>query len=207
MQSAGLRSDPYRKAKPTRLYYNLPPHPIGAKVYRKTENTKVVHQPGGGKRLSLALSGFREQKLASINEITSAILKLPPAHIAGLSEICYRPNGNALYPAFSRAQTCQGEFILETRQIILYSARDKAELIHMMLHEVGHYVFYNVIPVNLRYQWTHDVHPQAPFITQYAQTNASEDFAECYATYAQHPNKLKRLSKKYNFVQSHVFAH
>jgi hypothetical protein len=177
-------------------------------MYRTTTRTQLFNLDSkltNGK-INLALTGFDRQKLISLDELKKLVTSVPHHHLAGLAEISYQPVEQTLYPGLSRAHLCAAEYIQELRKIVIYKAADKSTLKHIIAHEIGHYVFHRIIDQKLRYSWVNQVSPQAKYVTKYAQTNASEDFAECYAVYLLDENALKAISLKYQFLQTHIFA-
>lgn len=176
-------------------------------MYRTTPRTQTLglqRGPNGGK-INLALTGFNQQNVLSIDELKKVVTGVPHAHLAGLTEISYQPIEQTLYPALSRAHLCAAEYIAETRKIVIYEATNKATLAHILTHEIGHYVFHHIINQKLRYDWTNGISPKSSFVTPYAKTNASEDFAECYAIYLLDEFVLKKIPLKHHFFKTHVF--
>lgn len=57
----------------------------------------------------------------------------------------------------------------------------------------------------MKKKWVTEICRSAPFITLYASTNASEDFAETYASFVLQPEKLKQIPLKYQFMLNEVF--
>ncbi|MBI2263806.1 MAG: hypothetical protein HYU64_01325 [Armatimonadetes bacterium] len=67
---------------------------------------------------------------------------------------------------------------------------------YILLHEAGH-------AVDFKYGISGNGFGQGPFVTNYAQTNRMEDFAESFAHYYTNPGKLQATSPaKYNVVAS-----
>lgn len=178
-------------------------------MYRTMPHTQMLHVAPKSRvgKISLALTGFKSQNIISLDELKQCVTSIPLNHLAGLLEISYQPVAQALYPGLSRAHLCDAEYIQELRKIIIYKAADKTTLKHIIAHEVGHYVFQHIIEQSLRYTWTNQISPRANYVTKYAQTNASEDFAECYAIYLWDESTLRNIPLKHQFFQTHIFKH
>lgn len=88
---------------------------------------------------------------------------------------------------------------------MVHDINSKSEGIHIVLHEIGHYVFHTFIDSYKRKEWTCSIFPQSRFITPYASTNSEEDFAECYAEFAKNPESLRKIPSKNAFMLKYVF--
>jgi WXG100 family type VII secretion target len=85
---------------------------------------------------------------------------------------------------------------------------DKGKMKGTIAHEVGHNVYYNVIPEKARNDWDalSNGSKNTEYVSDYARTNVEEDFAETYRAYMLDPGKLKSASKeKYEFMRDRVF--
>jgi hypothetical protein len=90
------------------------------------------------------------------------------------------------------------------------SNRDLAErdARHTLYHEVGHNVYWNVLPAKLRSRWDEINFRGGPegCISEYAKTSKREDFCETYAFYITAPHRLRAVSpEKYQFMLELVF--
>jgi hypothetical protein len=67
------------------------------------------------------------------------------------------------------------------------------------LHETGHYVWYNRLSNSQRKEWER-LHAVGNYVSEYAKTDALEDFAETYASYMMGERSL-RYSRKFGFLR------
>lgn len=84
---------------------------------------------------------------------------------------------------------------------------DRGQMEQTLTHEVGHNVYYN-LPPEARSAWDTLSGSSQPgqFVSDYAQTNAQEDFAETYASYIRDPELLNDVSpQKSAFMRANVF--
>lgn len=179
------------------------------RIVNKTKTSVDYGKQAG--RIKLSVRGFNQQNIVPISKIISAIDKLPSHHIAGLKEICYDPQRQTLNllqksdPLAESPQT-KGMYLQGYRTIAIYDFKDEKQLFTVLFHELGHYVFYTVINTTIKKHWVTQIHKSKPFLNSYAERNASEDFAECYAEYLLNPVNLNRNKKKYNFINNCVFS-
>lgn len=157
------------------------------------------------------LSGFSRQEIVPVDDIVSAIDRLPAFHLEGLREIVYlpeyAPEASALFcPSLPRAEP-KGEFIQRERRIFVYEFDSAAMFFHMLYHEIGHFVFFLVIGSRVKKRWVTEVFPGSACVTRYARVNPWEDFAETYAYYLLHPQVLQtELPEKHAFMRECVFS-
>lgn len=165
------------------------------------------------KDIRLELNNFSAQDIITIDEILSIINALPDAHIAGIKNIRYDPARTTFLPSFFRRlftkapNYVKGVFIQNKREIVIYEFSSKPMCVHILLHEIGHFVFTLVLASHLKKEWVTTIHRKAPYVSDLAKQNANEDFAECYSMYLQQPDKLKMNDKKFTFMREHVFNH
>lgn len=160
-------------------------------------------------RVQLLLSGFGQQDIVSIDAIIDAVKQVPARHLVGLKKINYDPSRlhQMLYYYLNIAPNLRslGEFVQESRKINIYQFRDQQQFFRTLYHEIGHYVYFFIIDSILKKKWATQLHRSEDFVSDYAQKNAAEDFAECYSFYITQREKLSRLKKKYHFFRTDVF--
>ena len=168
--------------------------------------------PNGAPRqgkVNLLVAGFSRQSVVSLNEILQAIETLPAFHLEKLNTIEYAPIwdvGDELEYYESRLSlAASGRYVFEDKSILMHKFINKKLFHRMLFHEVGHFVFYNVIGGDLKKEWVTRLYPEYPYITRYASRNGSEDFAECYASYVLEPGKLMHIIEKFSFMKHQVF--
>lgn len=150
------------------------------------------------------------QNNVSVEYIIRCLEALPAEHLSGLSEIEYDPSREtqSLFTQFGQRVSSgkeQGQFLQRSRSVVLYTFNTVEDFRHLLYHELGHHVYYNVIDSITKKKWVTEIYPGSAFVTDYASKNASEDFAECYAFYVNNPGALRRIQRKYSFMLNHIF--
>lgn len=160
-------------------------------------------------KVNLLVAGFTKQSVVSVEEILQAIEVLPSFHLEKLRTIEYVPIldvYNELEYYESRLNlAASGRYVFEDKSILMHKFINKGLFHRMLFHEIGHFVFYNVIGSDLKKEWVTGLYPEFPYITRYASRNGSEDFAECYASYILEPGKLMQIIEKFSFMKHQVF--
>ncbi len=134
--------------------------------------------------------------------------QLPQFHLEGLREIAYARRSGLYYPSLDQPSSTSGhaEYVQSERRIRFYDIGESALFRHVLFHEIGHHVFFLVIGSCVKKQWVTRIYPHSSCATRYGTTNATEDFAECYALYAQGGVMLKRFPEKYAYMHDQVFS-
>jgi hypothetical protein len=173
----------------------------------KTRTT--ADRSAGLGRLNLRLTGFSRQDVVAVNDIVSAIDLVPAFHLEGLREIVYLPEA-APAPSVHRGFVCsrpRAAFLQEERRVYVYDFDGRDMFFHMLLHEIGHFVFFLIIGSRVKKHWVVDLFPGSSCITPYAESSAAEDFAETYAYYVRDPEALQGThDMKYDFMRDFVFS-
>lgn len=155
--------------------------------------------------MSLIIKGFKKQNIVSIDALTELIKRVPKTHLQGLNTVVYDP-----YRFYQRSYTqprpvnyrVAGEYdSAPIDHIAIYKFRDRKEFSHILYHEIGHHVFKRCLDSVKRKEWVTKVYPNSEHVSEYAKTNASEDFAETYAFYITNPANLASLPDKLKFMQ------
>jgi len=159
-------------------------------------------------RVSVVVRGFAAHPFVSAEQIASAIRWLPAYHVEGLREIVYSPREPLHYPSLGVPSASRGhaEFVQNERTIFVYRTDDVALFWHVLYHEIGHHVFFVVLGSTLKKRWVMDIYPGSECATAYGYTSAAEDFAECYALYAQQTRSLVAMPAKLGFMREGVFS-
>lgn len=155
--------------------------------------------------MPIVIRGFDKQHCITANDVAERIKQLPSAHIKGLRSILFRTARELQTLNIPVNTQCKGAYYPEYRSIMIHDIKNRDEGIHIVLHEIGHYVFHTFIDSYKRKEWTCSVYPKSRFITQYASTSSEEDFAECYAEFAKDRESLKKIPAKYAFMLKYVF--
>jgi hypothetical protein len=165
-----------------------------------------VQKKSSRSRIDLVVRGFSAQAAVSAEEIAAALEWLPGFHLEGLREIVYSPVEPLRYPSLgARAHGC-AEFVQTERAIFIYRTDDPVLFTHVLYHEIGHHVFFLVIDGTARKRWVTQIYPRSRCATHYGTSSAAEDFAECYALYAQHTRSLEDFPRKLQFMRDAVFS-
>ena len=159
-------------------------------------------------RVHLWLAGFDQQRIVSVEDVVSAIRDVPPPHLEGLKGVIYdgeRVSQELIRHPAGWSFTIKGVFFKEQRCVVLYEFPDRARFRRILHHEIGHHVFYHVIDSDRKKRWVTDLHPNSRHVSAIAKRNASEDFAECYATFLEAQEKLVLHPEKLAFLRRDVF--
>ena len=100
----------------------------------------------------------------------------------------------------------KGEFLQKERKIVFFDFDDLALFYQILYHEIGHFVFFLALNSRAKKQWVTEIFPNSQCISHYASKNASEDFAESYASYVRNPQALEQLPAKFAFMRDWVFS-
>ena len=161
-----------------------------------------------------AVTGF-ENSAAMSNEDVQKYLKdtLPADHIRGdrITDIRY-PNQYKGDASGVILGECSTNTVTNVSDINIYNqtpegVNDRASMEYTLTHEVGHNVYYNLAP-DQQQQWEKISRASQPgvYVTNYAQTNSREDYAESYAHYVRDPELLAETSQsKFDFMRDIVF--
>lgn len=158
----------------------------------------------------MSLSGFADQDRIPVADIVRALDRLPSFHLEGLREIVYAPEWIVdlhaePFPPGSPVHI-KGRFIQQQRQIVFYGFDTPDQFFHVLYHEIGHYVFFQVIGSKVKKRWVTGIYPNSFCATAYGTRNASEDFAESYACYVRDPDYLRHFPEKHAFMRDCVFS-
>lgn len=174
-----------------------------------TKSTTGSDYPHGDTPIKLQLNNFAAQTLVGVDDILEQIDRLPAFHLQRLKEIVYDPlrllQKYLVAPLQPIHRDAQGAFIQSHRTIAIHEIRSRHQFFHVLFHELGHHVYFQVIGGQLKKQWVTQIRHNQDCISKYAQTNAAEDFAECYASYLLNPDALKTIPVKFNFLKQRVF--
>jgi hypothetical protein len=159
-------------------------------------------------RVRLALRGFTAQSSVSADAVANAIEWLPGFHLEGLREIVYSTQDALHYPSLAPPSAAAGwaEYVQAERSVFLYRSDDTELFWHVLYHEIGHHVYFLVISSRVKKRWVTAIWPRSECATPYGSTSAAEDFAECYALYAQHTRSLEAFPAKLEFMRDEVFS-
>ena len=150
---------------------------------------------------------FDKQKIIPKAEVVSCIKKLPKAHIAGLQSIIFKPFSElrGLNIELDISENCKGAFYPEFRSIIIFDLVNRQMAKHIILHEIGHYVFHRYLNSYAKKGWTTQIWKRDNATTCYGKTNAVEDFSETYAYFAQGKHAGHIHHAKIRFMRENVF--
>lgn len=181
-------------------------------MQRFTKSLTAADQVAMRGKIRLRITGFYQQRVVAIEDILRTIDVLPGFHLEGLQEIAFEPW--ATPGAFSDTYVPQGlrsrvrgEFVQTQRRIVIYAVDNRELALHVLLHEIGHYVFFLTLNSRVKKRWVTELYPRLPPTTPYGGRNACEDFSEAYALYQTDPGQLQtRVPEKHAFLRDWVFS-
>jgi len=91
-------------------------------------------------------------------------------------------------------------------RIFVYRTDDPELFWHVLYHEIGHHVYFLVLGSASKKRWATAIYPRSQCPTPYGYSGVAEDFAECYALYAQHTRSLEAFPAKLEFMRDEVFS-
>lgn len=156
--------------------------------------------------MTLIIKGFDKQAEVTADEAVLLLKQLPVSHLKGLRYVVFDPTRffqrSYVSPVIPN-RSIKGQYYPEMLDaIILYEIKDKESFQHILLHEIGHYVFQRILSSVQKKDWVTRLYSQSVFVSEYAKTNAQEDFAETYAFYMQKKAFGYALQPKYHFLNS-----
>jgi len=105
-------------------------------------------------RIQLYLSGFRRQSIIDIEDILTAVEQIPAWHLVGLKKLEYDPERKFRekidYGRWIHIARSKGIFDQNNRKILIFQFDQLDHFLHILYHEIGHYVFYFVLTVGNR---------------------------------------------------------
>ncbi len=159
-------------------------------------------------RVNLVVRGFSDSAPVCAGDVVEALERLPDFHLEGLREIVHLPREALRFPSLGLWPPERGhaEYAQAERVIYVYRADDLALFRHVLHHEIGHHVFFLVLGSRAKKNWVTQIYPGSACATQYGYTSPEEDFAECYASYAQGAVQLEDFPRKLEFMRESVFS-
>jgi len=158
--------------------------------------------------MKLLIKGFAKQSIVRPEYVKTQLLRLPKAHIASIASVVYDPSRffqrSYFVPKVVNYRTLGEYLTTPTNHVLVYHFKSVSEFQHILFHEVGHHVFRHVLNSTERKEWVTKLYPNTKYVTDYASTNASEDFAESYSIFWQEKHLLERIPKKFKFISSLV---
>jgi hypothetical protein len=154
------------------------------------------------------ISNFEASGIMTNEQVETYLREtIPLSHLDRCVRIRYVPETATVH-----STPASGQFMPVFRHISVYSVEGATltpdELLDTLVHEIGHNVHFNMRSDNLELanHWA-DLHEQGlGFVSEYAQTNEYEDFAETYMVYVRQPQILQLYSPiKYEFMRQEVF--
>ncbi len=164
--------------------------------------------------MRLIVGNFDKQQIVTREQVVMAIRRLPQSHYAGIRAIRYDPY-RTLATHFSFIN--QKPSTLRTKGlyyhehnlsvIIVFQFTSISQFHHILYHEIGHYVFLQVLNQEHRNRWFYSIRPsEDKYVSSQARQNSREDFAETYAFYCTEPSRLNLIPHKATFIRDRVFT-
>jgi len=163
------------------------------------------------------ISGFNEYSDLSNANIENLLGELiPPEHLAGCPSIECTPS----HPIFMSDAGILGFYMEGSHEIHISGHQNfetPANMEYTVMHEVGHNAYANYETENPQIikEWerisenSSEIYDKTGlgYVSDYAMTDAHEDFSETYATYISDPELLEFMSpEKYNFMKQYIFG-
>lgn len=164
--------------------------------------------------MRILVANFDAQTVVTKEEVIEAVITLPPTHISGIHVIRYDPLRTiATTLGYLSEQpsvvSSQGLFYhdREAAVIVLFKFRDRREFLHVLYHEIGHYVFLRRLDQGQRDRWMYHIRKvETGTVSAYAKRNSREDFAETYAVFCTGGPGLDQLPLRMAFMREAVFG-
>ncbi|OUR86746.1 hypothetical protein A9Q81_27910 [Gammaproteobacteria bacterium 42_54_T18] len=177
--------------------------PKNTPIFRLSKNKKKT-------KVFLVLKGFETQGLASSVSVAEILNQLPIEHLQGLNEIVCLPNSNKREKAAFRTKKISAlwnRYFSIFYGIEIYRVKTIKEFYWALFHELGHYVMDVKIKSVDKKLWVTSLHKKKSSVSEYANRNAHEDFAETYACFVLEPERLLQCDRKrYLYMANSVFG-
>lgn len=151
--------------------------------------------------LHSASDEYQNWKVQELDDILVALESLPPTKLPLKDRYILRFKDGRTLSDYKKEP---GVYVNANARMDLFdhwAQQSRLSRIRTVIHELGHVV---AEKLDASEAWTSLPRTQ---VSEYAQTNAGEDFAESFTAYRVAPNKLKRASReRYEFLKEKVFA-
>jgi len=159
------------------------------------------------------ISGFSQQQIISEERIKYAFTQAPLRHRRSINLIRYDPNRTIAtaintYSEQTIPDSVQGSYYQSEHlnAIVIWRFYSPEEFHHILYHEIGHYVFRNILDQPARDEWLYGVRTrELKTVSDYACKNAREDFAECYAFRMIQRPELNLCPQRNEYFSNYVF--
>lgn len=156
--------------------------------------------------MHIAIKDFEHYRCLSGERVKQVLTTLPFNHLKGLQSVVYSPTYEFNRLGINVPASCQGAFYPDYRSVVIHKELSIEQFKHVLFHEVGHYVFHTKIGSYLKKEWVTKISRSQEYISDYARTNCSEDFSECYSFFAQKKfDKFTPFPDKLSFMRYKVF--
>jgi hypothetical protein len=157
--------------------------------------------------------GFSQQTILSEEQVKAAFLRVPVSHRKTIQVIRYDPLrmiatamnhlSDHPVPGSVRGVFYQSEHL---SAIVIWRFDSAHEFRHILYHEIGHFVFRNILPQAVRNEWMYGVRSrELKTVSEYACKNSREDFAECYAFWMTQRPEILSCPERNKFFSHTVF--
>ncbi len=163
--------------------------------------------------MQILVAGFESQNIVSKDDVIKALLKLPELHLRGIKVVRYDPlrviatSMTWLMDESIRPGTRGSYYQTENfSAIVVWKFKSTAEFHHILYHEIGHYVFMQMLQQPARDNWMYQIRKNEPqTVSSYAKKNSREDFAETYAAFTNNNPSLSACPLRKAFMKEVVF--
>lgn len=155
--------------------------------------------------MNIIVKGFKDQSIVTISELLAMIDVIPLHHKQSIKNIVYDPS-RFYQRSYAQPKPLNRRVAAEYNRlpfsyVVVYKFTSKEQLRHMLYHEIGHHVYHHVLSSSQKKNWVTQLYASKNFISDYAKTNASEDFAETYSYFFHQPSLCAKFTDKYNFIK------
>jgi hypothetical protein len=162
---------------------------------------KKLNELNKRNRVELLVSGFGLQKVVEVDDVINRILTLPTEHFDKIKVIKYDPKRQVSFLIrHQRVGRQLGEYLGSFNSIVVYDFKSREECFHVLMHEIGHHVYFRVLSSQQKKFWVTELYRAEPGVTELGKKNACEDFAEAYALFLNNPESIRDKPLKNGFI-------
>tara|TARA_B110000003_G_C16633046_1_gene527380 strand:+ start:344 stop:847 length:504 start_codon:yes stop_codon:yes gene_type:complete len=163
--------------------------------------------------MATQILGFSQQNLVARSQVVQAFERVPRQHRRGIHLIRYDPHKLIAqtinqFSDQSIGHSVKGSYYTseDLKAVVIWRFHRVEEFYHILYHEVGHHVFHKYLQQSERDEWLYGVRKrELTTVSDYACTNAREDFSECYAYKLQGLRELALCPERAAYFDQYVF--
>jgi hypothetical protein len=163
--------------------------------------------------MATQILGFSQQNLVARSQVVQAFERVPRQHRRGIHLIRYDPHKLIAqtinqFSDQSIRHSVKGSYYTseDLKAVVIWRFHSVEEFYYILYHEVGHHVFHKYLQQSERDEWLYGVRKrELTTVSDYACTNAREDFSECYAFKMQGLPALALCPERAAYFDQYVF--